>query len=197
MGFNIKTWSNPISLDSNNLNRIEQGIKNAHDTLEIHNEEISNLQHKQADLTTELNNLTKEAPSILNILEQLNSLLENNDISAVLESADNFLMKKEQTLTAEELKQVYKNLGLNKFISYNNILIDGEPATHGQTIEINSPKIDHTLNANSNNAISNKAVTEALANFKPTIPPDTNTNTNTNTNQTSGIKHAFIIRRWI
>ena len=193
MGFNIKTWSNPISLDSNNLNRIEQGIKNAHDTLEIHNEEISNLQHKQADLTTELNSLIKEAPSILNTLEQLNSLLENNDISAVLESADNFLMKKEQTLTKAELSQVYKNLNLGNFISYDKILIDGELATHGQTIEINSPKIDHTLNANSNNAISNKAVTEALANFKPTITPDNNTNTN----QTSGIKHAFIIRRWI
>ena len=193
MGFNIKTWSNPISLDSNNLNRIEQGIKNAHDTLEIHNEEISNLQHKQADIATELNNLTKEAPSILNTLEQLNSLLKNNDISAVLESADNFLMKKEQTLTTEELKQVHKNLGLSKFVSYNNILIDGELATHGQTIKINSTKVDQSLNKNSSNAISNKAVAEALENFKPAITPDTNTNTN----QTSGIKHAFIIRRWI
>lgn len=196
MGFNMKTWSNPISIDSNNLNRIEQGIKNAHDTLEIVSEEVSNLQHKQSDLTTELNILIKNAPDILHTLEQLNSLLQNNnDISAVLESANSFLMKKEQTLTAEELKQVYKNLSLSRFISYSNILIDGEPATHGQTIEINSPKIDHKLNANSNNAISNKAVTEALANFKPTITPDTNTNTNTN--QTSGIKHAFIIRRWI
>lgn len=193
MGFNIKTWSNPISLDSNNLNRIEQGIKNAHDTLEIHNEEISNLQHKQVDLATELNNLIKEAPSILNTLEQLNSLLENNDISAVLESADNFLMKKEQTLTAEELKQVYKNLGLSRFVSYNNILIDGELTAPGQTIEINSTKVDQSLNKNSSNAISNKAVAEALENFKPTVTPDTNTNTN----QTSGIKHAFIIRRWI
>lgn len=193
MGFNIKTWSNPISLDSNNLNRIEQGIKNAHDTLEIHNEEISNLQHKQADLATELNNLIKEAPSILNTLEQLNSLLENNDISAVLESADNFLMKKEQTLTKAELNQVYKNLNLSNFISYDKIIIDGELATHGQTIEINSTKVDQSLNKNSSNAISNKAVAEALENFKPTTTPDTNTNTS----QTSGIKHAFIIRRWI
>ena len=193
MGFNVKTWSNPVNLDANNLNRIEQGIKNSHDTLEIVSEEVSNLQHKQLDLATELNNLTKNAPDILNILEQLNSLLQNNDISAVLEGADSFLMKKEQTLTTEELNQVYKNLGLSKFISYNNILIDGELAVQGQTIEINSTKVDQSLNKNSSNAISNKAVAEALENFKPTVTPDTNTNNN----QSAGIKHAFIIRRWI
>ena len=102
-------------------------------------------------------------------------------------------MKKEQTLTKAELNQVYKNLNLNNFISYDKIIIDGELATHGQTIEINSTKIDQSLNKNSSNAISNKAVAEALENFKPAITPDTNTNTS----QTSGIKHAFIIRRWI
>ena len=193
MGFNIKTWSNPVNLDANNLNRIEQGIKNSHDTLEIVSEEVSNLQHKQLDLETELNNITKNAPDILSTLEQLNILLQNNNISAVLEGADSFLMKKEQTLTTKELNQVYKNLGLSKFISYNNILIDGELAVQGQTIEINSTKVDQSLNKNSSNAISNKAVAEALENFKPTVTPDTNTNNN----QSAGIKHAFIIRRWI
>lgn len=201
MGFNMKTWSNPVNIDANNLNRIEQGIKNSHDTLEIVSEEVSNLQHKHSDLATELNNLTKNAPDILNTLEQLNSLLQNNDISAVLEGADSFLMKKEQTLTTEELNQVYKNLGLSKFVSYNNILIDGELAVPGQTIEINSTKVDQSLNKNSSNAISNKTVTTALKELEDklsNISPGTNTEIDYSTiQQYLKNKTTVVIRRWI
>lgn len=201
MGFNIKTWSNPVNLDANNLNRIEQGIKNSHDTLEIVSEEVSNLQHKQLDLETELNNITKNTPDILNTLDQLNVLLQNNDISAIFEGADSFLMKKEQTLTTKELNQVYKNLGLSKFVSYNSILIDGELVVPGQTIEINSTKVDQSLNKNSSNAISNKTVTIALKELEDKL---SNTSSGTNTEidystiqQYLKNKTTVIIRRWI
>ena len=88
MGFNMKSWGNPITLDSNNLNRIEQGIKNAHDTLEITNEEVSNIQNKQAQIVKDLNTLTKDTPNILETLNKVTTLLNNNDISAILSSAD-------------------------------------------------------------------------------------------------------------
>ena len=35
MSFIKKTWAEPIQLDAQNINRIEQGIKNAYDNIEI------------------------------------------------------------------------------------------------------------------------------------------------------------------
>lgn len=166
MGFNMKSWSNPVTLDSNNLNRIEQGIKNAHDTLEITNEEVSNLQNKQAQIVKDLNTLTKDAPNILDTLNRVGQLLTNNDISAVLSSADNFLMKTSQSLTTEELNQVYKNLKLNSFLKLTSIKVNGKDIVSGSEVNISLPSIDDSLNINSTNAISNKAVAEALKNVQ-------------------------------
>lgn len=165
MSFNMKSWSNPITLDSNNLNRIEQGIKNAHDTLEITNEEVSNLQNKQAQIVKELNTLTKDTPNILDTLNKVTQLLNNNDISAVLSSADNFLMKTSQTLTSTEIDQVYKNLKLNSFLKLTSIKVNGESVVSGSEVNIALPNIDTTININSNNAISNSAVAKALKNI--------------------------------
>lgn len=165
MGFNMKTWGNPITLDANNLNRIEQGIKNSHDTLEIVSEEVSNLQNRHADIVKELNALTKDAPNIIETLNKVSSLLENNDISAVLSSADNFLMKTQQTLTDAELKQVYKNLELDKFLKLTSIKVNGESVVKGSEVNITLPNIDNSLDINSNNAISNAAVVKALKNI--------------------------------
>lgn len=165
MGFNMKTWGNPITLDANNLNRIEQGIKNSHDTLEIVSEEVSNLQNRHADIVKDLNTLTKDAPNIIETLNKVSSLLENNDISAVLSSADNFLMKTQQTLTGAELKQVYKNLELDKFLKLTSIKVNGESVVKGSEVSITLPNIDNSLDINSNNAISNAAVVKALKNI--------------------------------
>lgn len=165
MGFNMKSWNNPITLDSNNLNRIEQGIKNAHDTLEITNEEVSNLQNKQAQIIRDINTLTKDTPNIIETLNKVTGLLENNDISAILSSADTFLTKTKQTLSEEELKQVHKNLGLNSFLKLTSIKVNGVDVVSGSRVNITLPTIDTALNINSTNAISNNAVTKALQNF--------------------------------
>lgn len=165
MGFNTHSWNNPITLDANNLNRIEQGIKNSHDTIEIINEEVSNLQNRHADIVKDLNALTKDAPNIIETLNNISSLLKNNDISAVLSSADNFLMKTKQTLTSSELNQIYKNLHMDKFLKLTSVKVDGNNVVNGSEINIVLPKIDDTLDINSSNAISNKAVTKALSNI--------------------------------
>ena len=168
MGFVMKTWSNPITLDSNNLNRIEQGIKNSHDTLEIVSEEVSNLQNRQAEITKELETVTKDAPSILETLNNINSLLQNNDITTVLKNADSFLTKTKQTLTDIELKQVYSNLGLDKFLKLTDIRVNDSSIINGSVVNITLPTIDTALNINSYNAISNKTVAQALQNIKTT-----------------------------
>ena len=166
MSFNMKSWNNPITLDANNLNRIEQGIKNVHDTLEITNEEVYNLQNKQAKIVAELNTLTKDTPNILNTLNKVTQLLNNNDISAALSSADTFLMKTPQTLTSKELSQVYKNLGLNNFLKLTSIKVNDEDVVSGSEVNIKLPSVDSTLNINSSNAISNSAVAKALQNVQ-------------------------------
>ena len=176
MGFDMKTWGNPIALDANNLNRIEQGIKNSHDTLEIVSEEVSNLQNRQLLITEELNTLIKDTPNIIETLTKLSSLLENNDISAVLSSADNFLMKTKQTLTDSELKQIYKNLNLNNFLKLTAIKVNDKDVVNGSEVNITLPKIDTTLDINSTNAISNSAVAKALQNININVEVPTHLN---------------------
>lgn len=166
MGFVMKTWSNPITLDSNNLNRIEQGIKNSHDTLEIVSEEVYNLQNRQAEITKELETVTKDAPSILETLNSINSLLQNNDITTILKNADSFLTKTKQTLTDIELKQIYSNLGLDKFLKLTDIRVNNSSIINGSVVNITLPTIDTALNINSHNAISNNAVVKALQNIQ-------------------------------
>ena len=169
MGFNIKTWTNPINLDANNLNRMEQGIKNSHDTLEIINEEVANLQNKQADITKNLGSLIKDTPNILNTLNSVSKLLENNDISAILTSADSFLMKTKQVLTNSELEQIYKNLNLNSFLKLTAIKVNNKDVVQGSEVNIILPTIDDALNINSDNAISNKAISKALQNLQVNV----------------------------
>lgn len=162
MSFDMKTWGNPISLDANNLNRIEQGIKNAHDTLDITNREVSNLQLSQTKIIEDLNALTSNAPSILKTLTQIETLLANNDISTILNNTDAFLLKGAQTLTAEELAQVYKNLKFDSFLKLTNIKVNNKSVVHGS--EVNIP-LDSSLDIHSDNAISNRAVASALKNI--------------------------------
>lgn len=161
MGFVTKTWKDPVNIDSNNLNRIEQGIKNSHDTLEILEEEVSNLQTKQLDI---LEQLKTSIPNISSdtILEQLNSILGNTEILTALKNADNFLTKSAQELTKAELNQVYKNLDLDRMLKLTDIRVNDTSVVQGSIASITLPKIDKTLNLNSNNAISNSAVVRAI-----------------------------------
>lgn len=161
MGFVTKTWKDPVNIDSNNLNRIEQGIKNSHDTLEILEEEVSNLQTKQLDILEQLKTST---PNISNntILGQLNSILGNTEILTALKNADNFLTKSAQELTKSELNQVYKNLDLDRMLKLTDIRVNDTSAVQGSIASITLPKVDKILNLNSNNAISNSAVVRAI-----------------------------------
>lgn len=161
MGFVTKTWKDPVNIDSNNLNRIEQGIKNSHDTLEILEEEVSNLQTKQLDILEQLKTSTPNISSDT-ILEQLNSILGDTEILTALKNADNFLTKSAQELTKAELNQVYKNLDLDRMLKLTDIRVNDTSAVQGSVASITLPKIDKTLNLNSNNAISNSAVVRAI-----------------------------------
>ena len=161
MGFVTKTWKDPVNIDSNNLNRIEQGIKNSHDTLEILEEEVSNLQTKQLDILEQLKTSTPNISSDT-ILEQLNSILGDTEILTALKNADNFLTKSAQELTKSELNQVYKNLDLDRMLKLTDIRVNDTSAVQGSVASITLPKIDKTLNLNSNNAISNSAVVRAI-----------------------------------
>ena len=161
MGFVTKTWKDPVNIDSNNLNRIEQGIKNSHDTLEILEEEVSNLQTKQLDILEQLKTSTPNISSDT-ILEQLNSILGDTEILTALKNADNFLTKSAQELTKSELNQVYKNLDLDRMLKLTDIRVNDTSAVQGSIASITLPKVDKILNLNSNNAISNSAVVRAI-----------------------------------
>ena len=161
MGFVTKTWKDPVNIDSNNLNRIEQGIKNSHDTLEILEEEVSNLQTKQLDILEQLKISTPNISSNT-ILEQLNSILGDTEILTALKNADNFLTKSAQELTKAELNQVYKNLDLDRMLKLTDIRVNDTSVVQGSIASITLPKVDKILNLNSNNAISNSAVVRAI-----------------------------------
>lgn len=162
MGYTQKTWNNPINLDANNLNRIEQGIKNSHDTLEIISEEVSNLQIKHFDISKSLNTLLKDSPNILTTLNDISSIINNNDVSTLLTNVDNFLTKKKQNLSEEEIKQIQSNLKLDKFLKLTDITVNNKSIVQGSTANISLPDIDSSLNINSSNLVTNKAVTEAI-----------------------------------
>lgn len=169
MGYAMKTWSNPINLDSNNLNRIELGIKNSHDALEIVSEEVANLQTKQFDILKDLKAITKDAPSILTTLEGLQEILNTNDMSAILNNADSFLTKSSQTLSSSELEQVYKNLKLNTFLKLTDIKVNDSSIVNGSEVNITLPTVDTSLNINSVNAVTNKAITKAINDIKESL----------------------------
>ena len=169
MGFVVKTWNNPVNLDANNLNRIEQGIKSSHDTLDIIEDEVSTLQTNQLELKQELESLVKNSPDTLETLNRINSLLEDGSIETTLNNADKLLLKTAQTLTLDELDQVYNNLKLNSFLKLTDIKVNNSSVVKGSVANITLPKIDNELNINSTNAISNKAVAEVLRNFNPTV----------------------------
>lgn len=169
MAFNMKTWANPISLDATNLNRIEQGVQNNADILDILQDEVANLQNNQLDITQELATLLNDTPNIVATLTNITNILNNNDLSALLTNTDSFLSKSAQTLSNAEIAQVYKNLGIDKFLKLTSITVDGQSVVSGSKVEISLPTIDQTLNIFSNKAISNAAVTKAINTLKSSI----------------------------
>lgn len=170
MGFNVKTWGNPINITPNDLNRLEHGIKSSHDTLNVLQEEVGAIQLKTLDLTSQINSLISNAPDVLSTLHDLNDILiDNPAILDTLKNTDGLLSKGKQTLTIRELDQVYKNLKLDTFLHLTDVQVNGESIVNGSIIDIPSPKIDKYLNGASNNAVSNSAVSKALEDIKKSL----------------------------
>ncbi len=165
MGFINKIWTDPVTLDASNINRLEQGIKNSHDNLGILNEEIANLQAKRINIEAEISKLIKQGSDLT---RELTNIVSSNTSTPSIPS-NNYLSTLEQILTQDELNQVYSNLKLNNFLKLTDVKINGTSIVTGSILDIAVPIIDQKFNANSPNAISNKAVAEILASFNPKV----------------------------
>ena len=157
MGFNSKNWNN-TTLTTSDLNRIEKGIKDSHDTLDLLGEEVSALQLRQISNQSDIKILLKDTPTLAATLNEIENLL--NKDNKVLET----LRDINQLVTKQELDE-----RLFGWIKITDIKQDGNSIYDGDSIiNIKSKPIDTSLDINSNNAISNKAVTKALNNLNLT-----------------------------
>ena len=150
MGFIQKEWSNPISVNATELNRIEKGVKDSHDSIEILGGEISNLQLKQRQAELDIQKLTNNS-NILETLTNLQAIVNNN--SSLIETLQD---------TSNLVTQAQLSSSLGTFLRLTDIKQDGQSIVNGSEVNITTPTIDKILNRTSNNAISNKAVTLAL-----------------------------------
>lgn len=154
MGFNSKNW-NDTTITTSDLNRIEKGIKDSHDTLDLLGEEVSALQLRQISNQSDLKTLLKNTPTLAVTLNEIENLL--NKDNKVLETIRDI----NQLVTKQEL-----DARLFGWIKITDIKQDGNSIYDGDSIiNIKSNPVDTVLNINSNNAISNKAVTKALNNL--------------------------------
>lgn len=154
MGFNSKNW-NDTTITTSDLNRIEKGIKDSHDTLDLLGEEVSALQLRQISNQSDLKTLLKNTPTLAATLNEIENLL--NKDNKVLETIRDI----NQLVTKQEL-----DARLFGWIKITDIKQDGNSIYDGDSIiNIKSNPVDTVLNINSNNAISNKAVTKALNNL--------------------------------
>ena len=153
MGFIQKEWSNPINVNATELNRIEKGVKDSHDSIEILGGEISNLQLKQRQAELDIQNLTNNS-NILETLTNLQAIVNNN--SSLIETLQN---------TSNLVTQAQLSSSLSTFLRLTDIKQDGHSVVNGSEVNINSTVVDNFLNKASTNAISNKAVAQALENI--------------------------------
>lgn len=157
MGFNSKNW-NSTTLTTSDLNRIEKGIKDSHDTLDLLGEEVSALQLRQISNQSDIKTLLKDTPTLAATLNEIENLL--NKDNKVLETIRDI----NQLVTKQEL-----DARLFGWIKITDIKQDGNSIYDGDSIiNIKSKPVDTSLDINSNNAISNKAVTKALNNLNLT-----------------------------
>ena len=170
MSFVKKVWLDPIKLDASNINRIEQGLKNSYDNIEIIKEEVLSLQLSNAKLNTKVNTLFSTSPKILEDIASIQTILNSNSaILDTLKDTSHLLTKDPQLLTSEEIKQVQKNLGIDKFLHLTDIKLNGESIVSGSEVEIKLPIPDTKLDASSDNALSNRAIAQALQDLSKSI----------------------------
>ena len=170
MSFTKRIWTDPIKLDASNINRLEQGIKNSFDNIEIMKEEVLSLQLNSAKLNSKVNSLLSDSPEVLKIITDITTILNSNtSILDTLKDTSNFLTKTSQTLTLDEIKQVQKNLGINKFLHLTDIKLNDISIVNGSEINITIPKPDTELSATSSNALANSVVYQSLKNLSKSI----------------------------
>ena len=158
MGFIQKDWTNPVSANATELNRIEKGIKDSHDNIKILSEELANLQLKQAKSQQDIQTLLSNSPSVLETITNLTALVSNNaSLIQILQDTSNLV-------TQSQL-----NNRLNSFLHLTDIKQDGNSVVNGTEVNITTPTVDKILNRVSENAISNKAVTLALERLTSSI----------------------------
>lgn len=159
MGFEQHHWTDATSLTATELNRIEQGIKSSHDVLDVLGTELTNVQSKQSKLAQEIEDLVSNSPSILETVSSIQRLLDANP--SLLSTISN---------TANIVTTRALDSRLKQYLPLTDIKQNGVSVVHNSVANINTPKVDTILNANSNNPISNSAVAKALANIQTNVP---------------------------
>ena len=131
MGFNSKNW-NSTTLTTSDLNRIEKGIKDSHDTLDLLGEEVSALQLRQISNQSDIKTLLKDTPTLEATLNEIENLL--NKDNKVLETIRDI----NQLVTKQEL-----DARLFGWIKITDIKQDGNSIYDGDSIiNIKSKPID-------------------------------------------------------
>lgn len=163
MSYTAKHWKSPVNITSNDLNELELGVQEAHENIERVEKLLPEFAQQDAKMLKELRELSEGSSDAFNLIKDINTLLEsNNDIAEILkQNSNNFLSKHKQTLTNIEREQVLKNLGLNKYVMFEKVLLNGKEITTS-SLELSIPSIDGSLNLSSNNPISNAAVALAF-----------------------------------
>jgi microcystin-dependent protein len=163
MSYTAKHWKSPMNITSNDLNELELGVQEAHENIERVEKLLPEFAQQDAKMLKELRELSEGSSDAFNLIKDINTLLEsNNDIAEILkQNSNNFLSKHKQTLTNIEREQVLKNLGLNKYVMFEKVLLNGKEITTS-SLELSIPSIDGSLNLSSNNPISNAAVALAF-----------------------------------
>ena len=161
MSYTAKRWSDISKFTEKDLNELELAMQEAHISLSKLNNNVSYLHTSSLSLTKQLNNLISNTSSTFNYIKDIEELLKSNTslADAIKLNSEQVLLKQSQQLSNSEQSQVLKNLGLNKYKFFEKVFVNGLEVSD-DTLNLDIPVIDSSLNDLSLNAINNKAVTE-------------------------------------
>ena len=172
MSYTAKTWRTLNDFKVNDLNSLERGVQEAHEGVDLLRKDFTTTKIAQDKAISQINSLLNQSGTALQAIKDIeNILVSDKELSEVLKNyGTEFLSKEPQSLSNDELKNVYKNLKLNEYKLFTSVTINGEEVI-GNSLDIKSPELDTILNRSSNNAVTNAAITQALENFSS---PDIN-----------------------
>ena len=172
MSYTAKTWRTLDDFKVNDLNSLERGVQEAHEGVDLLRKDFTTTKIAQDKAISQINSLLNQSGSALQAIKDIeNILVSDKELSEVLKNyGTEFLSKEPQSLSNDELKNVYKNLKLNEYKLFTSVTINGKEVI-GNSLDIKSPELDTILNRSSNNAVTNAAITQALENFSS---PDIN-----------------------